>query len=85
MTIMKDKQQIFQTLSDILVDEFEIEPQLITPEALLYEELDLDSIDAVDLIIRLQEITGKKVSIEDFGSIRSINDITTMIESLIDS
>lgn len=57
---MQNREQILAMLTTILVDEFEIEAEAITPEANLYEELDLDSIDAVDLVIKLQQLTGKK-------------------------
>lgn len=57
---MQNREQILAMLTTILVDEFEIDADAITPDANLYEELDLDSIDAVDLVIKLQQLTGKK-------------------------
>lgn len=53
--------QIFATLSTILQETFAIEPERITPEARLYEDLDIDSIDAVDLIVKLKPITGRRL------------------------
>ncbi|MBW3567017.1 MAG: acyl carrier protein, partial [Proteobacteria bacterium] len=49
---------IYKQLCDILAEEFELDAASITREAHLYEDLELDSIDAVDLIIRLQQMTG---------------------------
>src|SRR6476620_6062930 len=53
--------QILSRLRELLADTFEIDPSRVTPEADLYRDLDLDSIDAVDLAIKLQEMTGKRI------------------------
>ena len=70
-------------LTTILVDEFEIDADAITPDANLYEELDLDSIDAVDLVIKLQQLTGKKIQPDEFKSVRTVNDVVNAIEGLV--
>jgi acyl carrier protein len=76
-------QDIFQTLKDTLVEQFELDPAKITPDARLYEDLDLDSIDAVDMVIKLQEMTGTKVSPEDFKEVRTVGDVQRVIEKLL--
>jgi acyl carrier protein len=76
-------QDVFKTLKDTLVEQFDIDPAKITPEARLFEDLDLDSIDAVDMIIKLQEMTGRKVSPEDFKSVRTVADVQQVIEKLL--
>lgn len=78
-----DSQQVFQTLKSTLVEQFELDPAKITPEARLQEDLDLDSIDAVDMIIKLQEITGRKVRPEDFKEVRTVADVQRVIEKLL--
>jgi acyl carrier protein len=78
-----DSQQVFQTLKHTLVEQFELDPAKITPEARLQEDLDLDSIDAVDMIIKLQEITGRKVRPEDFKEVRTVADVQRVIEKLL--
>ena len=50
-----DTEDVFQKLKSTLVEQFELDPAKIVPGARLYEDLDLDSIDAVDLVIKLQE------------------------------
>src|SRR5699024_3844066 len=75
---------VFQTLKDTLVDEFELDPDAITPEARLNEDLDIDSIDAVDMIIKMQELTGCKVSPEDFKQVRTVCDVEQVIKNLLD-
>lgn len=78
------KNEIFTELKNILIDDFEIEENNITLEANLFEDLDFDSIDAVDLAVRLQSFTQKKISPEDFKQIRTISDVVDAVETLLD-
>lgn len=55
-----NKDQVFEQVKDALVELFEIDADDIQPDAHLYQDLDLDSIDAVDLVVHLQNVTGKK-------------------------
>lgn len=80
---MKTKDDILKEISAVLADEFECDPSKLTADALLYEDLDLDSIDAVDLVVRLQQQTGIKVQAEDFKSIRTLGDVAAVIERLM--
>jgi acyl carrier protein len=78
-----NQQDVFQTLKDTLVEQFELDPAAITHDARLNEDLDLDSIDAVDMVIQVQEITGCKVSPEDFKEVRTVGDVQRVIEKLL--
>lgn len=80
---MKSSEQIFAMLSDILHEYFEIDPEDITRTASLYEDLDLDSIDAVDLVVKLREQTGKKIEPDDFKQVRIVQDVIDAIEKLM--
>jgi acyl carrier protein len=80
-----DRQDVFDMLKNTLVEQFELDPAKITSEARLSEDLDLDSIDAVDMVIKLQELTGRKVSPEDFKSVRTVGDVQRVIEKLLSS
>ncbi len=77
------KEEIFEKLKTILVDDFEIAPEKLTLNANLFEDLELDSIDAVDLAVKLQEFTEKKISPENFKQIRTVNDVVLAIEELL--
>jgi acyl carrier protein len=77
--------QILAKLQELLADKFEVDPSRITPEADLYRDLDLDSIDAVDLVIKLQEMTGKRIKPEEFRSVRTIGDVVTAVDRLLAS
>lgn len=70
-------------LQTLLVEEFEVELTDITLASKLYEELDLDSIDAVDLMVRLKEITGKKIAPEAFKEVRTIEDVVNAVADLL--
>ena len=59
------------------------EPAKLKPETNLFTELDLDSIDAVDLVVRLQQETGKKVNPEDFRQIRTLQDVVAAVSKLV--
>lgn len=72
----------FELLRQVLVEEFELDPDTITADARLYEQLDLDSIDAVDLIVRLKEMTGKKVPPEQFREVRTVGDVVDILDAL---
>lgn len=79
---MKTKEEVIAAISDVLIKEFECDPAAVVPEARLFEDLDLDSIDAVDLVVRLQNQTGLKVKAEDFKAIRTIDDVATVVVRL---
>lgn len=79
---MKDRNEIYKMISDILVTMFEIDEDDISMDAHLYEDMDLDSIDAVDLVVKLREITGKKIEPDDFKQVRTVKDIVDAVEKL---
>lgn len=72
---MNNRDNLYKEITSILSEMFEIPAEKIKGESKLYEDLDLDSIDAVDLVIRLQELTKKKFDPEAFKSIRTVDDI----------
>ena len=79
-----EKEQIFRMLKESLVELFEVEESDITPEARLDEDLDLDSIDVIDLVEKLQDVTGRKIEPDDFRSIRTVQDVTDRVHDLLE-
>ena len=77
------KEQIFAEVSKILVEELEIDAKDVKLEANLFEDLDLDSIDAVDIAVRMQKFTDKKLSPEEFKKIRTVNDVVEAVYGLL--
>jgi acyl carrier protein len=76
--------EIMEQLRTVLVEEFEVPAESVTPEADLYEELGLDSIDAVDLAVKVQQMTGKRIKPEDFKHVRKVEDVVQAAMRLID-
>lgn len=81
--MMNSREEIFATLKELLVEMFEAEPEAITGDAQLYDDLDIDSIDAVDLVVRLKEITGKKIKPEEFKQVRTVGDVVRTVHGLM--
>ena len=68
---MQSREEIFATLRDALVELFELDAERVTLEANLYQDLEIDSIDAVDLIDHIKRQTGKKIAAEEFKAVRT--------------
>ena len=77
------EEEIQKTVIDILVAEFECDREKLTPDVNLFTDLDLDSIDAVDLVVRLQQETKKKVYPDDFRQIRKLRDVVKAVYKLV--
>lgn len=77
------KNELFDRISRILQDTFEIDPARITPEAHLNADLDIDSIDAVDLIVQLKPLLGGRLQPDAFKSVRTVQDVVDVLHGLI--
>ncbi|OFC70537.1 acyl carrier protein [Alteromonas confluentis] len=77
-----EKQNILDQVRDTLVDLFELEPAEIVPEARLYEDLDIDSIDAVDLLVDLKKSINVEISPSQFKQVRTIQDVVDVLAEL---
>jgi len=80
---MQSREEIFVTLRSALVELFELDAERVTLEASLYEDLEIDSIDAVDLIDHIKRQTGRKLAAEEFKSVRSVGDVVEAVYRLI--
>ncbi|HRW59745.1 MAG TPA: acyl carrier protein [Defluviicoccus sp.] len=80
---MNSREQIFEMLKQVLVSHFEIDESAITLDARLYDDLDIDSIDAVDLMVKLKERTGKKLEPEVYKTIRTVRDILDALQNVL--
>jgi len=77
------KEDIFQKLKDILSEEFEIDKNKIVPDAKLYHDLELDSIDAVDLLVKMKGFIPGKIDPESFKKAVTIQDVVDILYPLI--
>jgi acyl carrier protein len=76
---MFSKSEIQSELCRVLEELFELPPEKLVPGARLIDDLGLDSIDAVDLMARLQRYTGKRITSAEFKSVRTIGDVVDKI------
>lgn len=77
-----NRQELYVWVVDLLAQMFEVDKAAITPQSNLYEDLDIDSIDAVDLAVKLKQLTGKRLSPEVFKEIHTIDDIVNALSEL---
>lgn len=82
---MQSREDIFETLRTALVELFELEPERVTLEANLYQDLEIDGIDAVDLIDHIKRKTGKKIAAEEFKSVRTVGDVVDAVHRLVNA
>ena len=80
---MQTKDEILEQIKASLAELFELDPAQITLAARLNEDLEIDSIDAVDLLDGLRRQTGRKISAEDFRSVRTVGDLVEAIYRLV--
>jgi acyl carrier protein len=73
------RENLLSRIAGILEEQFDVEPDSITPESRLREDLDIDSIDAVNLMIELKSITAKKITLENFHQVKTIGDLVDAI------
>ena len=79
MSVSRD--EVMQTIAGYLHELFEVPRDKITAKARLVEDLDLDSIDAVDLVVKLQDYTGKKIQAAEFKSVRTVGDVVERVHA----
>ena len=80
---MNSPEEIFQRILVVMEELFDIDPQQVSLESRLYEDLDIDSIDAVDLVVELKKITGRKLQPDDFKSVRTVQDVVDAVSRLL--
>ena len=80
---MKSQDEVYERLSSLLVEMFEVDPDAIVPTARLYEDLDVDSIDAVDPIVELRIVTGKQIDPEVFKLVRTVDDVVKAVMEIV--
>lgn len=78
------KAEITAWVSSLLQEMFEIDAAAITPDANLYTDLDIDSIDAVDIVVKLNQMTGKRIQPEIFRSVRTVRDVVGVLTVLLE-
>jgi len=75
------REEILTRLRDLLKQSFEIDPARVTLDAKVVQDLELDSIDAIDMVVQLEEWTGRRVPEEALRTITTVNDVVTIVEA----
>jgi acyl carrier protein len=78
------KEEIYPWLVSMLHEMFELDEAKITLDAHLYNDLDIDSIDAVDLAVKLKQLTGRRLQPEVFKKVRTVRDVVDALAVLLE-
>ena len=78
---MKERGEILSHLITVMVETFELDPEILTLDADLRDTLGLDSIDAVDMAVKIQEYTGRKPSFGELRELHTLGDVVSLVES----
>ena len=73
------KQEIIDRVNELLIEEFEIEPELLVPESSLKDDLEIDSLDFVDIIVLIDSEFGFKPQTEEMKKLKTLNDFYELI------
>ncbi len=82
---MHSYDDVLERIRSTLVELFELSPEAITPQARLYDDLEIDSIDVVDLMEEVHRHTGKKATPNDFRSVRTVHDLVLVMQRMLDA
>lgn len=74
--------ELMEHIRHTLVELFQLPRERITPEARLLDDLEIDSIDVVDLMEEIRHFTGRKVTVEDFRTVRTVSDLVDVLQRL---
>jgi len=83
LTSQLSKNEIYEFTVNLLQEMFELDKSKITRESNLYTDLDIDSIDAVDIVVKLNQLTGKRIQPEVFRTVRTIQDVVDVLADLL--
>lgn len=75
-----DRDAIYEKVAQLMVELFDLDRARITPQA-RFEDLELTSLDAIDLVVELQQMTGRKVNEANLRSVRTVDDIVSLVEN----
>jgi acyl carrier protein len=79
---MLTQEQVLEKLREWMDELFEIEQDDVQLNSNLASDLDVDSIDAIDLVVKIKELTGKQVNPEDFMKVRTLQDVVPVIQNM---
>ena len=81
--IFMERNEIEEKVREFLIDDLEVEEENIAPEALLKDDLDIDSLDFVDIVVIVEKKFGFKIKPEEMASVKTLNDFCDYIQSKV--
>lgn len=78
-----DKQLLITRINEVMVEGFELKPEQLKPEAKIVDDLELDSLDAIDMLVYLEEKIEIKVDPEKFRTVKTLNDVYNVVEEVM--
>lgn len=75
--------EIFERVISEMSEMFEIDRAKLRSETRLLEDLDLDSIDAIDMAVKLQQLTGKRVAESALRKVRTVGDVVDLLTTML--
>lgn len=76
------KAELFEKLKEVLIQEFDLDESIITPDAHITADLDLDSIDAVEVIVMMKPYLTARIEPDAFKSARTLADVVDILEPI---
>lgn len=73
------KEELYSNVKNVLINDFDIEEEIITPEALINDDLDLDSIDAVEMIVKMKPFLNGSVQPDVFKTVKTVEDVVEVL------
>ena len=73
--------EIYAHVRTMMAETFELDVERVTEQAQLYEDLELDSIDALDMVVKLQELIHRRVDEKELRALRTVGDVVDMVHS----
>jgi acyl carrier protein len=80
---LKTQEDVRRLVVKTLHETFGLPEERLLPGADLYKDLEIDSIDAIDLLVKMQKLTGKRLAPEAFKSVRTLDDVVTAVHRLV--
>jgi acyl carrier protein len=78
-----NREEIYERIRATLVESFEIPSERVTLSAQLMEDLELDSIDAIDMAVHIQEMTNVRVDEQELRKLRTVGDTVELVVALL--
>lgn len=82
---MATQEEVYEKIKEVLVDEFEVDADALSMEANLFTDLELDSLDAIDLMVTLDKELGIELKTEEMTELRTIQDVCNFVTTSLEN